>query len=187
MSVLIECFSVVVQRSEIDSSYPGGLAGYEADCPNATFCADEHLVRVGFMAPRDIGGFLLRVLARARLASSPTGRIEDVTMSAASVAVVEQRRGPWHPDKASWLGFARRADGVSLCWLAGEPPGELAAPRGWEPAHSRSYIQLTDEQVASSPVEGRAGADGVTLYCGEAYGRATEPGGGDPGHQPARR
>jgi len=42
----------------------------------------------------------------------------------------------------SWLAFTKR-DGTSLCWLAGEPEGELAAPPGWTPARSAEWDRLT--------------------------------------------
>ncbi len=142
MSVLVECISVIVRRSVIERRYPGGLAGYKAACPNRTFCADEHLVRIGFLAERDPGMFLLSCLGHVGLVSSPTGRLEDLEVQSAFVAVVEQRLGPWHPEHSSWLEYAERPDGVSICWLAGEPQGELVAPPGWKPEDSRSKIKL---------------------------------------------
>ena len=97
MSVLVECYSVIVRRSEIEQRYPGGLARYERECPGRTFCADSHLVRVGFMTTRDLEMFLLRNLSRTDLASSPTGNGRDRRISCQSVAIVEQWRGRWHP------------------------------------------------------------------------------------------
>lgn len=51
MSVLVECFSVVVRRSDIERRYPA---------------SDEHLVRIGFMAQRDVSIFILRGLDHCR-------------------------------------------------------------------------------------------------------------------------
>lgn len=173
MSVLVECISVVVRRSEIERCYPGGLAGYRADCPNRTFCADEHLVRIGFMAERDVSIFMLRGLGRAGLASSPTGRVEDLEFRSNSVAVVEQRRGPWHPEASAWLEYVDRPDGVSVCWLAGEPPGELAAPPDWKPEHSRNKVRLEGVEGvrAAAPDALPPVPEGhVRLWMGEAYG-----------------
>jgi DNA-binding transcriptional regulator YiaG len=45
MGVLVECISVIVRCSSLEEKYPGGVAAYEADAPNRTFCTDEHLAR----------------------------------------------------------------------------------------------------------------------------------------------
>ncbi len=144
MSVLVECYSVIVRRSEIEQRYPGGLARYERECPGRTFCADSHLVRVGFMTTRDLEMFLLRNLSRTDLASSPTGNGRDRRISCQSVAIVEQWRGRWHPDKADWLEYAQRPDGVCHSWLEGTPPGDLCVPHGWflGDDYSRSFVKL---------------------------------------------
>ncbi len=142
MSVLVECFSVVVRCSAIASRYPGGMAGYEADCPNKTLCTDGDLVRVGFMQRGDVEQFLIRVLARAGLASMPTGLSKDLVIVADSVAIVEQRRGPWDPEASSWLEYTERPDGVCLSWLAGQPQGELATPLGWTSGGRGAPVKL---------------------------------------------
>jgi hypothetical protein len=49
MAVLIESYSVVVRNATIADKYPGGMDAY----PNATFCLDDHLCRVGFMVAQD--------------------------------------------------------------------------------------------------------------------------------------
>jgi hypothetical protein len=149
------------------------MAGYKAACPNQTFCADRHLARVAFMHPRDVGIFLLRVLGRAGLASSPTGRPEDVRLVPDSVAIVEQGRGPWHPEHSLWLRYTVRPDGVLHCWLAGKPRGRLAAPPGWKPEHSLEYVRL-DPGVEGEPVESLdnvppAPEGYITVYQGRAY------------------
>ena len=130
MSVLVECYSVIVRRSAIESRYPGGMGAYEVDCPNQTLCADENLVRVGFMVLDDLNEFLLRVLGRAGLASTPSG-VPDLRIDPDGVAIVEQGRGPWHPEyECKWLRYAERPDGVCLCWLAEHPEGDLGVPLG---------------------------------------------------------
>ena len=142
MSVLVECFSVVVRCSAIERRYPGGMAGYRADCTNKTLCTDGNLVRVGFMAEADIPEFLIRVLSRAGLASTDTDVPGATTIAADCIAVIEQGRGPWHPEAATWLEYAQESDGVCLCWLSGEPQGELAAPAGWTPGGPGTFVKL---------------------------------------------
>ena len=58
MSIVIEAISVVVPIAVLESKYPGGAARYESDCPNGTYCADEHLSRIGFMVPADVRAFV---------------------------------------------------------------------------------------------------------------------------------
>lgn len=175
MSVLVECFSVVIKRSVIESRYPGGLAGYQADCPNQTLCADENLVRVGFMVLDDVSEFVLRVLARAGLASTPCG-IPDLRVNADSVALVEQGRGPWYPLDCDWLEYAERPDGVCHCWLAESPKGELKTPVGWQPEtcrFSKAFYKLEglpEGKPLSSPEAQVAPAPGyVRLYQGQVF------------------
>ncbi len=58
MSVLVEVISVVVRKSTIWEKSFLGLAQYKSECPNSTYCADDYLVRVGFMAPVDVVHFI---------------------------------------------------------------------------------------------------------------------------------
>jgi hypothetical protein len=176
MSVLVECFSLVVRRSDLERRYPGGMNAYESDCPNRTLCADRSLVRVGFMAVDDLYQFMLRVLTRAGLASTPTGLVEDLHADAHSVAIVEQGRGPWDPEASSWLVHAERADGVCRCWLAGEPEGDLQAPLGWlpeRPHHSKAFVKLAgvpEGKPVVAPESDAPPASGyVRLFSARAY------------------
>lgn len=162
MSVLVECLNVVVRRRAIEDRYPGGFAGYAADCPDETLCADAHLVRVGFMNKADVGEFCLRVLSRAGLASSPSGRPEDAEIPDESVAIVEQDHGPWHPQP--WLSYARRDDGVCVCWLATAPQGDPAVPAGWTLPSPGTFVRLPDPPPTAAP-----GTPSVRVYQGRAY------------------
>ena len=58
MAVLVEAISVVVRRDAIGARYPGGWRGFLSIVPNSTLCADDDLVRVGFMAPPDVEAFI---------------------------------------------------------------------------------------------------------------------------------
>jgi hypothetical protein len=73
MCVLVEAISVVVPIAVLEKKYPRGAAQYERDCPNGTYCADEHLTRVGFMVPGDVGAFVER-LSRLGLVFQLDGR-----------------------------------------------------------------------------------------------------------------
>lgn len=86
MSVLAEAISVIVPRDVIVRKYPGGLVGYERDCPNRTYCADDHLTRVGFMNPTDVEAFVRRLTSLGFVHLSHGASID--------LCVVDQHRGP---------------------------------------------------------------------------------------------
>src|SRR5262245_47128156 len=121
MSVILEGISVVVRRSTIGEKYEGGLEKYRVDCPNNTFCADEHVARVGFMTPANVGVFIQR-LEQAGLVFNENGQ-------AIEIAVVDQITGPTLP--CDWLIYQRTEQGVMACALAGVEPGAIVAPAGW--------------------------------------------------------
>jgi hypothetical protein len=123
MSVLCEAISVIIPISVLDTKYPGGMDAYRRACPNATFCADLHLTRVGFMVPDDVRRFVERLLA-ARL-------IHLQRRSALDLVVVDQLRGPTTP--CEWLMAGRHPAGYSAAWLSGTSPGALAHPNGGHP------------------------------------------------------
>ena len=58
MSVLVEAISVIIKRSSIDEKWPGGLISFSKSVPNASFCRDRYLVRVGFMTPVDVEPYM---------------------------------------------------------------------------------------------------------------------------------
>jgi hypothetical protein len=137
MSVLVEAISVVVATAVLEKKYPGGAAQYERDCPNVTFCADEHLTRIGFMVPGDVGAFVVR-LSRLGLVFQRDGRSADIV-------VVDQLHGP--TTLCDWLESGRHPDGYSAAWLAGTEPGALAHPPGWTPAQSAAMNFVSNESA----------------------------------------
>jgi hypothetical protein len=122
MSVLIEAISVVVLNDVLDAHYPDGVEGFARDCPNATFCSDGHLSRVGFMSARD-SGFFVQLLQACGLDHRPEGAAGDVV-------VVDQNTGPAQP--CLWLEFGHNPAGIALAWHAAHRPGRLVVPRGWD-------------------------------------------------------
>jgi len=86
MAVLIEAYSVIIQRASIALRVPGGWGAFLAIVPNGTLCYDDYLVRVGFMDQRDVKTFV-DLLERHGL------RFFDGT-EAVDIAVVDQREGP---------------------------------------------------------------------------------------------
>jgi hypothetical protein len=121
MSVMCEAISVIVRVDVLERSYPGGVAGYEAACPNATFCRDDELTRVGFMHPDDARAFIAGVEATAALTALDGDEFADL-------AVVDQFEGVTMTCR--WLQWDVM-DGVTRAWLRGSEPGVLATPAGW--------------------------------------------------------
>jgi hypothetical protein len=77
MAVLIESDCVVVRNVTIADRYPGGMDAYRDDCPNATFCLDDHLCRVGFRVAQDA-----EVFAAARSRTDKVRRFVEAVRGA---------------------------------------------------------------------------------------------------------
>jgi len=118
MAIEMECLSVVVPKSVIELRYPGGLSQYRDDCPNQTFLEDEHLTRIGFMAPSDVKNFTDHLIALGLV-------FLDERMRSVELVVVDMMGGPTTDCK--WLKFKNDERG-SRCWLRGTRPGKLSKP-----------------------------------------------------------
>jgi tetratricopeptide (TPR) repeat protein len=169
MSVLVDGHSVVVRNATLEQHYPGGLACYREDCPNATFCADELLSRVGFMMPDDAAVFAASLagqwLAPARLSAGE------------EVAVVDGFHLTQRP--CTWLQLGRWGQ-VPIGWLKGTRRGDLHAPAAWNagrtlrhmsPAEAREQLEYVGLQDGVEVY--RHKVTGETLYVGRTA-RVTE-------------
>ncbi len=58
MAVLIEAISVVVRADSLLKSFNGNWEAFKEIVPNQTLCADNEIVRVGFMTPTDVESFI---------------------------------------------------------------------------------------------------------------------------------
>ena len=61
MAVLIEAISVVVRADVLLQKFPGGWEAFKSIIPNQTLCADNEIVRVGFMSPQDVESFVKKL------------------------------------------------------------------------------------------------------------------------------
>ena len=158
--VLAEALSVAVRRSTLEDKYPGGFEGYRDACPNQTFCADDHLTRVGFQTPGDVAGW------RAHLEGLGF-RILDGDRFA-DFAIVDQRTGP--TASCDWLAWSPGQGAYSVMWLAGTPAGELAHPIGWTPELSAtlSFVRNDDFKSRLVPL---ARHEGLEVYLDTDKGR----------------
>ena len=157
MAVLIEGYSVVVRNSDVAAKYPGGSEAYRDACPNATFCADDHLSRVGFMARQDAEDFVDQLAAKG-LTSCRDG-------ASADVALVSQSGTPLWP--CGWLEIAR-SGGLLLAWLAGTDRGDLHAPATWNAGQD---LQFFSPEEAERRLEFLRSEGGVDVYRDRATGR----------------
>jgi hypothetical protein len=137
MSVLIEAISVIVPRLVLEAKYPGGVSQYEQDCPNGTYCADEHLSRVGFMAPPDARGFIEGL--------EQLGFIHVKHGQAVDLVVVDQFRGP--TTRCDWIEGGRYPNEYSAVWLAGTIPGGFVHPSGWRVGQSSKMHFTPNSEV----------------------------------------
>src|SRR5215475_6544439 len=137
MSVLVEAINVIVRKETLDQKYPGGLAAYERDCPNRTFCADDYLTRVGFMSPVDAETFI-DVLTALGFVFFDGGKFVDF-------AVVDQTVGL--TATCDWLVAEKFSDGWARCWLAGTDDVWTAFPEGRTPESVRdANLRLLTEE-----------------------------------------
>lgn len=127
MSVLVEAISVIVRKDAITAKYPGGVAAFRADVPNDTFCDDGQIIRVGFMSPEDVQGYI-EGLGLAGLTYLSGGMSIDLT-------VADQQRGLMA--RCDWAEcfrvpiFSDDGPRVTICAFEGKLDGSVELPDGW--------------------------------------------------------
>ena len=116
MAVLIEAISVVIRADALLAAYKDDWDAFKHTVPNRTMCADGELVRVGFMSPEDVEGYV-RKLSEAGLIYLDHGAAKDLV-------VVDQMRGPLVP--CEWIEFGHvnldndPSKRVAVCSLRGK-------------------------------------------------------------------
>jgi tetratricopeptide (TPR) repeat protein len=167
MAVLCEGYSVLVRTATVAAKYPGGLEAFAHDCPNATYCADDHLCRVGFMVLQDAEAFVAQLEAKG-LTACRGAACEDI-------ALFDPNEGSRLP--CAWLETARYR-GVPIGWLAGTPTGNLHAPPGWSFEKALRHVSGEEARERLEFVRREANVDvyrdkttGQEVYVG----RTTDP------------
>ena len=171
MGVLIEGISVVVKRSVIEERYPGGLDQFCLDIPNDTYCADENLVRVGFMHPDDVAAFCEHL--------KTFGIHYVVNGTAEDLVVIDQQRGCMSP--CGWVELwnvyrdpevTPATPKVLVCTVIGGVWIEFQEPVGWtwEGSLSESFAFAQTEDVDKSFTY-LGEEENVEVYRNELTGR----------------
>lgn len=126
MAVLVEAISVVVRADALLKKFPGDWDAFKLIVPNQTLCADNEIVRVGFMTPQDVESFVKKLQGFGMEFLRSGDAIE--------IAVVDQMRGL--TSQCSWLEFGHVDIGggirVAACRLAGSRIMEVVTPPGWK-------------------------------------------------------
>jgi hypothetical protein len=126
MAVLVEATSVIILAESLLNKFPGGWEAFEKIVPNRTMCADNEIVRVGFMTPQDVESFV-KTLELNGLKFLRGNEAMDI-------AVADQRRGL--TSKCSWLEFGHvNLDGknrVAACRMVDSQVSEIVTPLGWK-------------------------------------------------------
>jgi hypothetical protein len=122
----------------VESRLAGGMAEFEQNCPNSTFCTDGVICRVGFMDVQDAIAYAASLENLGFLASDESGSPE--------IAVFQETTGFVFP--CSWLQIAQaELDGghhAMAAWLLGTNVPQFVAPPGWRPGSS---FTLTREEI----------------------------------------
>jgi len=126
MAVLVEAISVIARRDRLDELFPGGGEQYINDCPNATACADAHLVRIGFMDPDAARAHVRRMESLGIVHLDEQGAARDIV-------VIDQLHGPTSP--CDWIEAGQvTIDGnsIAVARLVGDDSMQLITPLGWK-------------------------------------------------------
>ena len=167
MGVLVEGISVIVRRDAIEQKIPGGLSAFLATVPSGSYCMDDDLVRVAFMASDDADAYLRRLRAEGLTAGLSDG-VPDM-------AVVNQQSGPTLD--APWLecrSYSREDSATVMgCHAAGSRDSGLAAPAGWnyERSLSKTGFFVPKSEIGREVKFVSSKGDGVEVYRHVATGK----------------
>ncbi|MEE4254532.1 MAG: hypothetical protein V2I50_10885, partial [Desulfuromusa sp.] len=168
MAILIEGLSVVIKAQAVIAKFPGGWPAFEASSPNETLCADNELVRVGFMTPDDVKLFV-DTLSDHGIQYLSQGKSDDLV-------IVDQQKGFCAP--CDWAEFGQvdlaghPEKKISACRLIGSNQPQIVLPDGWlyESSLSANYKFVESDQVAEE-MEFIRHDNGVDVYRDRSSGK----------------
>jgi hypothetical protein len=155
MAVLLEAISVVIRRQAVVDRFPGGWTAFVDAAPNGTLCADDHLVRLGFMAPPEVEDFVTGL--------EPHGIQFVADGSLKDIAVIDQQRGPLVA--CDWLEFGRitlptgPTHIIGACRLVGDEGTSLSVPPDWTYEGSPTEMFGLDPQANPDATSATAQTD----------------------------
>ena len=162
MGVLIEGENVLTRNATVEQRFPGGMQEYERRCPNATFCTDGQICRVGFMTEADAVSYIDYLhgfgFARPTAEGSP------------EVALIDHVAGfalPCDWLELDWLDLGGGMPTV-VAWLRGTALSKLVAPPHWKPGRIR--------QLDKKEVEFLGSKENVDVFSWNRNFRGLSPG-----------
>jgi Flp pilus assembly protein TadD len=170
VAVPIDGVSVVIANAIVEAHFPGGIAAYERESPNGTYCSDGQICRVAFMVEADAKAFAERLTGYGF--SSPwSGEISEMALVAQSAYCLHPR--DWlEVDLRTIVTADGRQSGATIAWLRGETPAMVAAPAGWTPG-AMQIVSVADLQNSYEFVEAKSGDGGrVETYRHRETGQA---------------
>jgi hypothetical protein len=167
VAVLVEGISVILRVDVLRERFPGGWEAFRAAVPNETMCADNEIVRVGFMMPADAEAYV-NGLTEYDIRYVVDGKARDLV-------VADQLHGPMRP--CDWAEFGQvKLDGdpkkrVAACRKVGSEEREVVMPLGWkfESSLSASYIYAPTSHTDRS-LRFLRHENGVDVYLNELTG-----------------
>jgi hypothetical protein len=167
MAVLIEATSVVIRADALMQKFPGGWEAFKRIVPNQTLCADNEIVRVGFMSPQDVESFV------KKLQGAGLEFLRD--NEAIDIAVADQMRG--FTSKCTWLEFGHvdtsgEGQRVAACRLVGSQVMQVVTPPGWkfEGSLSSTFAFVPSEHTAKG-MKYLRNENGVDVYLNPITGK----------------
>jgi hypothetical protein len=168
LAVLAEAISVVIRCDRLLAVFGNDWNAFKAIVPNQTLCADNELVRVGFMSPTDVEGFVDALRGRGL-----TYLVDGV---AKDLVIVDQLRGPLA--RCDWIGFGHiSSDGdpnkkVASCRTDGSTQSVVVMPEGWrfDQSLSASFGFVPNEHIDKS-LNSLRHEGGLDVYENELTGR----------------
>jgi len=169
MSILVEGITVIVPRSVLDISWPGGTDAYleaarQPDHPCRYAIADDVLTAVSFYEATHVYAHL-EILQRL-------GVLVDDDEESGEACVVDQEHGPF--STCEWLEWELHDAGFTHAWKAGSGAGDMVMVwDGWTPETSRELTRVDIREEPGAAIRLAREADGtetwLNLLSGEVW------------------
>jgi hypothetical protein len=174
MAVLCEAISVVIKAERAIEVF-GSFEAFKDIVPNQTLCADNEIIRVGFMVPDDVQGFVGRLEHRG-LEYIRNGMALDMV-------VIDQFKGP--AALCDWIEFGQveiRGNKVAGARHKESQSKKLVSPEGWvfegSMSHTARFVPTGAERHSLKFLRREDGLDvyfnsltGTEVYVGRTADR----------------